>query len=149
MGEKLSITTVLEPTGPAAAVMLTDEQVAVLGGGKTPPVSITVGGVTVAGRVGRMGGQNVVGFSKAVRARLGVEPGDTIDVEIALDSAPREVEIPPALADALAADPTIKASFDALSFTKRKEFARSVAEAKKDETRDRRLASIVAALQKD
>ncbi|MGV9714032.1 YdeI/OmpD-associated family protein [Gordonia sp. NPDC003424] len=140
------MTTVLEPRGPAAAVILTDDQVASLGAGKTPPVSFTVNGIRVAGRIGRMGGENLLGFNKAVRTKLGVEAGDTIDIEITIDDAPREVEIPPALADALAADPGAKSAFEKLSYTRRKEFARSVADAKKDETRARRVDAVLASL---
>ena len=57
---------------------------------------------------------------------------------IELDRAPREVEVPGALATALAADPQAAAAFDRLAFTHRKEFARWIVEAKRDETRQRR-----------
>jgi uncharacterized protein YdeI (YjbR/CyaY-like superfamily) len=67
-------------------------------------------------------------------------------VTLALDSAPREVEVPPALAKALAQDERTKAAFQALSFTYRKEHARAVSEAKAEETRDRRIAKILAGL---
>jgi uncharacterized protein YdeI (YjbR/CyaY-like superfamily) len=60
-------------------------------------------------------------------------------VELALDEAPREVEVPEALASALAADPEAQAKFDALAFTHRKEYARWIAEAKREETRVRRV----------
>ena len=57
-----------------------------------------------------------------------------------LDEAPREVEVPPALAAALDTDPAAKAAFDALAFTHRKEYARWIDEAKRDDTRERRVA---------
>lgn len=135
----LRLRATLEPRGPAGAIVLTDEQVAALGGGKAPPVRVTANGRTVAARVGRMGGENLLGFSKKLRADLGVEIGDVVDVVIALDAAPREVEVPPALADALAGDPAARAAFDALAPSHRKEFARWVAEAKRDETRTSRV----------
>lgn len=72
--------------------------------------------------------------------------GDTVDITIAVDDAPREVEIPPALAEALDADPVAKTAFDALAYSRRKEYARSVADAKKDETRARRVAAVLSAL---
>jgi len=87
-----------------------------------------------------MGGENLLGFSKKLRADLGVEIGDVVDVAIALDAAPREVEVPPALAAALAGDATAKAAFDALAPSHRKEFTRWIDEAKRDETRQRRVA---------
>ncbi|MFW0793784.1 YdeI/OmpD-associated family protein [Gordonia sp. CPCC 205515] len=146
MAETLRLTTVLEPRGPAAAVILTDEQVASFGAGKTLPVAVTVNGIRVQGRIARMGGENLIGFSKAARTTLGVAAGDTIEIEIALDDAPREVEIPPALAEALAAEPGAQAAFEKLSYTRRKEFARSVADAKKEETRTRRIEAVLAAV---
>lgn len=142
----LTVTAVLEPRGPAAALTLTDEQVASLGGGKTPPVRLTVNGTTVAGRIGRMGGENLLGFNKAVRAELGVESGQTITAEIVLDDGPREVDVPAPLAAALAADPAAQAAWDALAYSRRKEHARSVAEAKADDTRERRIAKVLEAL---
>ena len=135
----LQLRATLEPRGPAAAIILTDEQVAALGAGKTPPVRVTANGVSVAARVGRMGGENLVGLSKKLRADLGVEIGDVIDVVIALDAAPREIAVPPELAVAFAADTAAKAAFDALAPSHRKEFARWIDEAKRDETRRSRV----------
>lgn len=128
-----------EPRGPAAAIVLTDEQVAALGAGKTPAVRVTVTGVSVAARVGRMGGENLVGLSKKLRADLGVEIGDVVDVVITLDTAPREVAVPPELAAAFAADSAAKAAFDALAPSHRKEFARWIDEAKREQTRRSRV----------
>lgn len=142
----LTLTTTVEPRGPAAAVILTDDQVESLGGGKTPPVRITVGGITIPARIGRMGGENLLGLSKANRVKLGVEPGDEIDVRIELDDQPREVDMPPALTEALAANAAAQKAFDALSFSVRKEHARAVSEAKQDATRERRIAKILADL---
>jgi hypothetical protein len=128
-----------EPRGPAAAIVLTDEQVAALGGGKVAPVRVTANGVTVAARVARMGGENLLGFSKKLRADLGVDIGDALDVVIALDASSREVDLPPGLAAALGEDPAAQAAFDALAPSHRKEFARWVEEAKREETRQSRV----------
>lgn len=143
---ELRLHTTLEGRGPAAAIILTDEQVASFGAGKAFPVAVTIDGRTARLRLARMGGQNMIGFSKAVRAELGVEIDQEVDAVIRVDAAEREVEIPPALATALDEDPDLRAAFDALSYSVRKEHARSVAEAKQDATRDRRVAKIVEAL---
>lgn len=141
----LTLRTVLVPRGPAAGVILTDEQVQALGGtAKTPPVRVTVNGHTFRGRIGRMKGENLIGFSKAVRAECGVESGDEVTVEVALDEAPRTVDVPPELAAALEGDSDARAAFDALSYTDRKELARGVAEAKRPETRQRRIEAVLA-----
>jgi Bacteriocin-protection, YdeI or OmpD-Associated/Domain of unknown function (DUF1905) len=147
MPETLRLRTTLEPRGPAAALLLTDEQVAAVGGGqKAFPVRVTVNGHTLRLRLARMGGESMIGFSRAAREEAGLEPGDEVDVEIALDDAPREVELPADLAAALDADPRVRAAFDALSYTHRKEYARAVAEAKRPETRERRIADTVRRL---
>ena len=143
---ELRVHTTLEGRGPAAAIILSDEQVASFGAGKTFPVAVTIGGRTARLRVARMGGQNMIGFSKAVRADLGVEIDQEVEAVIRLDAAEREVDIPPALAAALDADPALRAAFDALSYSVRKEHARTVADAKQDATRDRRVEKIVTAL---
>ncbi|MEO6145196.1 MAG: YdeI/OmpD-associated family protein [Dermatophilaceae bacterium] len=135
-----------EPRGPAAAIVLTDEQVGALGAGKTPAVRVSANGVSVAARVGRMGGENLVGFSKKLRAELGVEIGDVVDVVITLDAAPREVAVPPELAAAFAADRSAKTSFDALAPSHQKEFARWIDEAKRGETRRSRVDQVLQML---
>lgn len=145
MGEQLRLRTTLEPRGPAAAVVLSDAQVEALAGGpKTPAVTVTVNGrYTFAGRVGRMGGENLVGLNKAHRTAAGVEPGDVVDVVIVADGAPRDVAVPADLAGALR-DGGAAASFDALAPSHRKEYVRWVEEAKKPETRAKRVADAVA-----
>jgi hypothetical protein len=144
MSEPLRLRTTLHPRGPAAAVLLTDEQVAEVGGGaKAFPVRVTLNGHTLRLRLARMGGESMIGFSRAARAEAGVEPGQEIDVEIALDDTPREVEVPPELATALDADAEARRAFDGLAFTHRKEYARWVAEAKRPDTREKRIADTV------
>jgi hypothetical protein len=70
----LTLTTTLEPRGPAAAIVLDDEQVAVVGeGAKQFPVRLTINGATFRGNVARMRGEYLLGLSKAARAELGVE----------------------------------------------------------------------------
>ncbi|MDI6944853.1 YdeI/OmpD-associated family protein [Microbacterium barkeri] len=142
----LQLHTIIHARGPAAAILLSDEQVAALGSVKNPPVVVTIGDRVARLRIGRMGGENMLGLSKAARAELGVEIGDEVEVEIALDAAERTVEVPPALAEALAADPAAKAAFDALAYSRRKEIARSIAEAKQEATRERRLEKALVEL---
>ena len=143
----LKLTTTLAKRGPAAAVVLDDEQVAQIGeGAKRFPVRATVNGYTWRTSVARMGGEFLLGLNREVRQGAGAEAGDTVEVEIELDDAPREVEVPEALADALAADPTAKQAFDGLAYTHRKEYARWIAEAKRDETRERRVSEALERL---
>jgi uncharacterized protein YdeI (YjbR/CyaY-like superfamily) len=85
-------------------------------------------------------------MNKDVRKGAGAEAGDTVDVLIELDEAPREVEVPEALSAALAGDPVAREKYDGLAFTHRKEFARWIAEARKEETRDRRVTQALEML---
>ncbi|MFJ2544586.1 YdeI/OmpD-associated family protein [Microbacterium sp. NPDC087589] len=143
---ELRLHTTVEGRGPAAAIILTDEQVASFGAGKAFPVAVTIGERTARLRLARMGGQNMIGFSKAVRSELGVEIDQEVDAVIRVDAAERTVEIPSALAAALDTDPALRSAFDALSYSVRKEHARAVADAKQDATRDRRVEKVVEAL---
>ncbi|MFD6699951.1 MULTISPECIES: YdeI/OmpD-associated family protein [unclassified Microbacterium] len=136
---ELRIRTVLEPMGPAGAIVLTDAQVAEISSAKAFPVAVTIGQSTARLRLARMGGKNLIGFSKANRAAMGIELGEEFDAVIAPDAAERTVDVPEALASALA-DAGLTAAYDGLSFTRRKEIAVSVADAKQEATRDRRIA---------
>ncbi|MFD5215324.1 YdeI/OmpD-associated family protein [Microbacterium sp. NPDC058345] len=143
---ELRLHTVLQPMGPAGAIVLDDEQVAVLSTAKTFPVVVAIGDRIARLRLARMGGQNLIGFSKAVRAEMGVELGDEFDAVITADTAARTIDIPDALAAALESDAAAKSAFGALSYSRRKEIARTIAEAKQDATRERRLAKALEEL---
>jgi hypothetical protein len=143
----ITFETTLQTRGPAAAVVLEDEQVSAVGeGAKRFPVVATVNGYTWRTSVARMGGEFLVGLNREVRAQAGAQAGDAVEVTLELDTAPREVEVPEALARALQGDTGAKAAFEALSFTHRKEFARWIADAKREETRERRLAQALEML---
>jgi uncharacterized protein YdeI (YjbR/CyaY-like superfamily) len=75
-----------------------------------------------------------------------VAAGDEVDVDVELDTAPREVDVPADLAAALDAEPAARVRFDALPYSHRKEHVRAVEEAKAPETRQRRIAKAVAML---
>lgn len=135
---ELTLTTTLEPFGPATAIILTDAQVEQLGGGKRAPVTVTVDGRTTRVRLTVMGGRNCIGLSTAARAELGVDLGDTVTATVGLDEATREVVVPPELAQRLARDTEAARVFDGLAFTHRKEYATWVGEAKQSTTRERR-----------
>ena len=137
----------LQPRGPAAAVVLDDAQVATVGeGAKRFPVVATVNGYAWQTSVTRMGGEFLLGLNREVREGAGVEAGDLVDVAVELDVALRDVELPEALVAALAGDSKAKAAFEGMAFTHRKEYARWVADAKREETRQRRVQQAVEML---
>jgi uncharacterized protein YdeI (YjbR/CyaY-like superfamily) len=137
----ITFNTTLAKRGPAAAVILDEDQVDAVGeGAKRFPVAATINGQTWRSTVTRMRGEYLLGLSKAVRAQVGAEAGDEVEVELALDTEERVVEVPPELASALAADAQAGTAYDKLAYTHRKEFARWVGEAKQEDTRQRRAA---------
>ena len=136
----LTTTGELVSRGPAAAFVLTDEQVAEVGeGAKRFPVKATINGHVLRLSVARMRGEFLLGLSRANREAAGVQAGDEVRLELELDLTPREVDVPEALEAALAADPSARQAFDKLAFTHRKEFTRWIEEAKREETRERRV----------
>jgi hypothetical protein len=144
MAETLRLTMTLEPRGPAAAFILTDEQVAGLGAGrKAFPVRVRVNGTELPLRLARMGSENMIGLAAAARRQAGVEIGASYDIEIAFDEVERTVEVPADLSAALGADPAVDKAFAALAMTHRKEFVRWVSEAKREATRADRVARTV------
>jgi Bacteriocin-protection, YdeI or OmpD-Associated/Domain of unknown function (DUF1905) len=110
------------------------------------PVRVTIGGHTFRTTTMRYGGSDYIGLNREVRQAARVGAGDRLAVEMERDEEPREVDVPPALARMLAKDRAAKQAFGALSYTHRKEYARWIAEAKREETRERRLAKAIEML---
>jgi hypothetical protein len=135
-----------ERGGGGHLVEVPPDVVAALGGKGRIPVNATFDGVPYRGSVVRMGGQTCIGIRKAILERIGADVGSEIGVTLAFDTAERTVEPPPELATALDADPAAKAAWEALSFTTRKEHARAIADAKRPETRAKRLAATLEML---
>jgi hypothetical protein len=147
VAETLNLNLTLESRGPAGAFLLTDEQVAAVGDGrKTFPVRVTVNDVTLALRLARMGGENMIGLARAARAQAGVDIGQAYAVTVAAESGERTVETPPELESALAGDDEARAAYEKLAYSHRKEFARWVAEAKRAATRAARVTRTVEML---
>ena len=129
------------------AVILDEDQVAVIGeGARRFPAAATINGETWRSSVVRMRGEYMIGLSKEVRQQVGAEAGDSVEVTITLDTAERVVDVPTELASALAGDAEASTAYERLAFTHRKEFARWVAEGKKEDTRLRRAAQALEML---
>lgn len=114
-----------------------------------PKIQAVIAGAPYRGSLMPMGdGTYCLGVLKSIQAAAGVGVGDTIEVSLELDSAPRTVEAPADLAALLATDKKAAAAWETLSFTNKNEIARSLVDAKKPETRDRRLQAAIARLRK-
>ena len=119
------------------------EVVAALGTSKRPPVRVTINGHTYRNTVAVYGGVFMLGVSAEHRAAAGVQAGDELDVDIELDTAPREVTVPPDFADALDADAEARRFFDRLSYSHKQRHILAIEQAKTAETRQRRIAKAV------
>jgi hypothetical protein len=139
-------TTVLQSGKTATGIRVPAEVVESLGAGKRPPVSVTINGYTYRSTVAVMGGEFLVGISAEHRAGAGVAAGDEVDVDIALDSAPRVVEVPADFAAALDAEPAAQRTFGALSYSDKSWHVLQISGAKTEETRRRRISRSVAVL---
>ena len=137
----------LETNGrTATGIEVPSSVVDALAAGRRPPVRVTLLEHTYRTTVARMGGRFLVPVSAEVRKAAGVTAGDELDVGIELDEAPRTVDVPADLAAALAEAPAAAQAWEKLAYTHQKEWARSVEDAKKPETRARRIAAAVDAL---
>jgi hypothetical protein len=146
----MRFTTTVELGGQTATgLVVPDDVVAGLGAGKRPPVTVTIGGHTYRSTIASRGGRYMLPLSAENRAAAGVAAGNEVEVDVELDTAPREVAVPADLAVALDGDPDARRRFDALPYSHRKEHVRMVESAKSDETRQRRVAGVLTALRKD
>ncbi|MFN8540858.1 MAG: YdeI/OmpD-associated family protein [Thermomicrobiales bacterium] len=135
---------VLELAGKTATgIQVPVEVVTALGAGKRPAVSVTINGYTYRSTVAPMGGVYMLPVSAEIRANAGIAAGDEVEVEVALDTAPREVVVPPDLAEALAGDAEAKQRFEALSYSNKRRHVLSVEGTKNEETRKRRVAKAI------
>jgi len=139
MADKQTFETVLEKHENMDATGITIPfDVEQVFGAKRVPVKVTIGGAQHLSTIVRMGGKYVVGVPKVFREAANVKAGDLITVTLEKDAAKRTVEVPKDFADAMnKADVTDV--FEKMSYTHRKEYVRAVEEAKKEETRNRRI----------
>jgi bacteriocin resistance YdeI/OmpD-like protein/uncharacterized protein DUF1905 len=117
-----------------------------LGKGKRPPVLVTINGYTYRNTVAVYGDEYLLGVAAEHRAAAGVKAGDELDVNLELDTAPREIEVPADLAAALDRDAPAKRTFDDLSYSNKRRITESITGAKSDETRQRRVEKAVSQL---
>jgi hypothetical protein len=115
-------------------------------GSGRPPVRATVNGYTFRTTVFTMGGRALLGLNSEVRDAVGIDEGARVSVMLEHDEEPRTVTVPRDLAAALDRDPAARETFDGLSYTHRKEYVRWIEEAKREETRTRRIGKSIELL---
>jgi len=139
-------TTILQSGKTATGIEVPDEVMEALGSGKRPAVTVTVNGYSYRSSVATVAGRSMVGLSAEHRAGAGVAGGDEVEVDLELDTAPREVAVPDDLAAALDAEPAARSTFDKLSYSNKSWHVLQVTGAKTEETRQRRIARSIEVL---
>jgi hypothetical protein len=120
--------------------------VAKLGSSKKPAVRVTIKGYTYRSTVASMGGRFMLPVSAEVREAAGVAARDNVDVDVELDTAPREVTVPADFSRALTREPAAKRFFEGLSFSNKQRIVIAIEAAKTPETRERRITKSVSSL---
>ena len=130
----------LAARGGGHAIAVAETLATSLGAKHMSRVAGTLNGHPFRSNVVRMGGSFFLGVHKANVDTLGLTPGDTVVVVMSLDDAPRGDDTPPAiLAEALQRDPVAATTWEKLAPSHRREYVGYIKEAKKDETRARRV----------
>ena len=139
-------TTILASGKNNTGIPVPESVVEALDAGRRIPVVVTLNGHSYRSSIVFYTGQFLIALSAENRAASGVGAGDVVEVEVEIDDAPREVTVPPALAEALAQDADAAAAFAALSYSRKKAIALSVEGAKTDDTRARRVEKALSEL---
>lgn len=130
----------------ATGIPVPEEVVTSLGSSKRPPVRVTINGHTYRSTLASRGGQFMLPISAENRASAGVAAGDEVEVDIELDTEPREVTVPPDLAEALERDVVAKRYFEGLSYSQKQRHVLPIEQAKTAETRQRRIDKALSML---
>jgi uncharacterized protein YdeI (YjbR/CyaY-like superfamily) len=132
------------PSGNATGVEIPKNVMKALGPGARPLIAVTINGHAWRSRVALMRGQCLVGISAANRLASGIAEGDTVEVDIRIDTEPRSVAEPPDLTQALGDHPKTRAAFDRLPFGLKRKYVAEIEAAKAVETRQTRIAKLVS-----
>lgn len=123
----------------STGIKVPEEVVKALGKSRKPPVKVTLNGHTWRSSVAFMGGEFWLGVSAENREAAGVKAGDLLEIDLEPDTAPREVEVPADLAEALEGEPEAKSYFEGLSYSNKRRHILAIEGAKAAETRQRRI----------
>jgi hypothetical protein len=129
----------LEADQEAAFFRVPPEVMAAIGEAKRAPVTVTINGHSYRARIALYGGRHYVGVRREVRAAAGVTAGDQLRVGLEYDAELRLIDLPEDLRTMLSNHPEIAAAFERLSNANKKELVDWLAQAKRDDTRERRL----------
>jgi bacteriocin resistance YdeI/OmpD-like protein/uncharacterized protein DUF1905 len=110
------------------------------------PVKVTLNGYTYRSTIAAMGGTVCIPLRRSNRKAAGLEGNETLNVSLDLDTEKREVKPPPDLVKALKAAPPAWDRWRELSYSHQREYAEAIEEAKRPETRERRIENTVRSI---
>ncbi len=132
----------------ATGIQVPEDVVTALGSGKRPAVTVTLGSYSYRSTVAPMSGAYYIPLAAEHREAAGLSAGEEVEVELTLDTAPREVTVPDDLAAALDGNPAAKAFFEGLSYSNKRRIVLNIEGTKVEATRQRRVEKAVADLEK-
>ena len=141
--KKLSFDTTVIQIGNNTGISVPPGLVEKLGAGKKPPVNVTVNNFTYRNTIAAMGGKFMIGISADIRNKTGIRGGDNVKVTLALDTQPREVDVPADFQRLLNENPKAKQFFESLSYSSKQRYVLPIGEAKTEETRQKRMLKFI------
>jgi bacteriocin resistance YdeI/OmpD-like protein/uncharacterized protein DUF1905 len=147
MSEKQTFTATIQDPGGGGAFVEVPFDVEAAFGSKRPKIKAIIGGVPYRGILTRMGTDcHILGIRKEIREQIGKTFGDEVTITLEPDSEPRLIEVPAELKKAFKTEQEAKALFEKLSYTHQREYVTWISEAKREETRQNRIAKTIEML---
>ena len=140
MPKKHTFTATIQNTGGGGAFVEVPFDVEQAFGSKRPKVKAMIEGVPYRGTLVRMGTEcHLLLILKEIREKVGKTFGDEIKITVEPDTEPRVVEVPPDFAKALGKEKAAQVYFNSLSYSHQREYVGYITEAKREETRTKRI----------
>ncbi len=147
MSEPYSFSAVIQDAGGGGAFVIVPFDVEAAFGQKRVKVIAMIDGAPYRGSLVRMGThEHILGVRKDIRAQIGKSIGDEVEVLLREDTEPRVVSLPQDVDAALRGNPQAQNFFEKLSYSHQREYIQWVEEAKRDQTRQDRIARMLAML---
>lgn len=142
----MKFTTTIVQSGNNTGIEISEQMLEKLGGGKKPLVVVIINNYSYRSAVGKMGDKFMISLSAENRKNANVKGGDTVEIDVDLDTTPRTIAVPMELQEALDKNKSAKANFENLAPSKKKAIALSIKEAKTEETKKRRIEKAIEQL---
>jgi hypothetical protein len=149
MPKKHTFTAIIQNAGGGGAFVEIPFDVEAAFGSKKPKVKAMIEGIPYRGLLVRMGTENhLLIILKGIREQIGKTFGDEVKITVELDTEPRVIEVPAELKKAFKTEKDAKAFFEKLAYTHQREYVMWINEAKREVTRQARIAKTIEKLKK-